>query len=261
MFNRLNFNRGKFNIADSTTELSGMAGMHLNGTVTASLAIEAPNITAVLSMSSYGNAARRITPNQSEAEIKMDAVGRNIRRLFGVSDTIGLQLGASGVSLRFINAPNTDADINIEVLGTGIRLLFGNAPQARVELGLKAQGTRAIHASSTLINIICDANGVSRRLLFANAPDSELELGLSGMADMYGFAIIDLGDLTIPVGGDLIIDTGSMTVTLNGQDVTRFVGRNSEFFKLRPGDNLILYEDGVVNRNISYNILWKDLWL
>ena len=78
---------------------------------------------------------------------------------------------------------------------------------------------------------------------------------------MYGYAIFELEDLILPIGGELLIDTGQMTVTLNGQDVTRYVGRNSEFFKLRPGDNIILYEDGVENRAISYNILWKDLWL
>jgi phage-related protein len=78
---------------------------------------------------------------------------------------------------------------------------------------------------------------------------------------MYGYSVIALPDLVIPPGGDLVIDTELMTVTLNGEDVTRFFGSNSEFFKLKPAENVLVYEDGVENRNISYRILWKDLWL
>ena len=48
---------------------------------------------------------------------------------------------------------------------------------------------------------------------------------------------------------------------MNGVDVTRFFSADSEFFKLKPGDNLIVYEDGVANRSIYYIILWKDLFL
>jgi serine phosphatase RsbU (regulator of sigma subunit) len=52
-----------------------------------------------------------------------------------------------------------------------------------------------------------------------------------------------------------------MTITLNGEDVTRYFSADSEFFKLKPGDNSVIYSDGVKDRSVSYKILWKDLWL
>jgi hypothetical protein len=241
--------------------VSGMAGLSLNGTVTPSLVMEAPTTTAALDMNASGGSVRIITPKPSVAEINNTSSGRNFRRLFGKPETAIHRLAMNGTAHRNIIAPKVYADIETEMSGGGTRRLFGNATQARMTLGAATQGTRLIHASRTQINILCNLNGRSRRLIFGNGADSTLNLESLGMADMYGYAVLDLEGLTLMAGGELIIDTGQMTVTLNGQDVTRYVARNSEFFKLRPGDNIIVYEDGAVNRNISYNILWKDLWL
>jgi hypothetical protein len=52
-----------------------------------------------------------------------------------------------------------------------------------------------------------------------------------------------------------------MTVSVNGQNMMKFVSDDSEFFSLLPGDNEIIYTDGVTTRKVSIDILWKDRWV
>ena len=60
---------------------------------------------------------------------------------------------------------------------------------------------------------------------------------------------------------ELVIDTCEMTVSVNGQNMMKFVSNDSEFFSLLPGDNEIIYTDGVTTRKVSIDILWKDRWV
>ena len=110
-------------------------------------------------------------------------------------------------------------------------------------------------------NIIIRANGEPTRSFYSESPDVSVLVDASGSAEIYGYSVISLPGLVLPPGGEITIDTGEMTVTMNGVDVTRFFSADSEFFKLKPGNNLVVYEDSVVNRNIYYIIMWKDLFL
>ena len=109
-------------------------------------------------------------------------------------------------------------------------------------------------------------------ILLSSAGRLNRVFGLQGRANILlvveneGFNIfryehIHLPTLSIPVGGELIIDTDDMTITLNGQNVMRHLSRDSEFFLLNPATNEIVYTSGNQNNRANINILWKDAWL
>ena len=62
-------------------------------------------------------------------------------------------------------------------------------------------------------------------------------------------------------GDELIIDMENMTATLNGQNVMPFLDRESEFFRLNPGNNEITFETTVPAGRVDLRILWKDAWV
>ncbi len=77
----------------------------------------------------------------------------------------------------------------------------------------------------------------------------------------YGYEFITLTGLTLRQGDELIIDTGEMTVELNGQNVINYLTIDSEFFSIKPGENIIIFENGIVNSKADIKILWKDAFL
>lgn len=120
---------------------------------------------------------------------------------------------------------------------------------------------RVMYAPQSICAAVFVLQGESMRRYFVRSLVSEMEMNAKATASMFGYVVIELPGLVLPPEGDLIIDTELMTVTLNGQDVTRYFGADSEFFRLRPGENIIIHEDGTQKRNVSYKILWKDMWL
>lgn len=78
---------------------------------------------------------------------------------------------------------------------------------------------------------------------------------------LYYYDHINLKDIVLKPGDELIIDTDLMTVTLNGQNAMRYFSSQSDFFKLAPGENIIAYSDDSETKEYSVDILWKDRWL
>lgn len=74
----------------------------------------------------------------------------------------------------------------------------------------------------------------------------------------YGSITMQFPGLTMTAGDELIIDTGHMTITLNGANVIDLLSDDSEFFKLKPGENDIIVEGGTT---ADIKVLWKDRWL
>jgi hypothetical protein len=52
----------------------------------------------------------------------------------------------------------------------------------------------------------------------------------------------------------------AMTVTMNGQNIMRFVDRESEFFEFNPGNNEVTFETTTANGRVDMRVLWKDRW-
>lgn len=61
--------------------------------------------------------------------------------------------------------------------------------------------------------------------------------------------------------GELVIDTLKCTATINGENANQFLGIDSEFFKLPPGESeaiLANLGDGTTSGGGSVNITWHD---
>lgn len=145
-------------------------------------------------------------------------------------------------------------------------------------------GSGALNASSTFggdskITLFADAD-ISASYSFAGTADIILSAvgrmniihNLNGAAfvvleaigqDFNTFRVeyIELPDLVLRTGDELIIDTDAKTITLNGQNVMRHFSRTSDFFNFNPRENEIEYLSNNPDDRVEIRILWKDAWL
>ena len=80
----------------------------------------------------------------------------------------------------------------------------------------------------------------------------------------YGFEVIKLnarGGLVLKPNDELRIDTEKMTVELNGVNVIKYFSNESEFFKLKPSENIFVYSNNIPTSKAQIKVLWKDRWL
>ena len=70
-----------------------------------------------------------------------------------------------------------------------------------------------------------------------------------------------LPGLQIMPGDELVVDMDNQTVSLNGQNVMRFVDNDSVFFKFNPGTNEVTYTNTDAAGRAEIRILWHDRWL
>lgn len=94
--------------------------------------------------------------------------------------------------------------------------------------------------------------------------DSVIVLAVSGAGfNTFRYETISLtrpGFLFRP-GDEIIIDMDNMTVTMNGQNIMRFVDRESEFFEFNPGNNEVTFETTTASGRVDMRVLWKDAWV
>lgn len=109
--------------------------------------------------------------------------------------------------------------------------------------------------------LILDSKASPTKIHYGIANISDIQLQTKGEHTLAGEKTIKLSGLILKPGDELVIDTCEMTVTVNGQNMMKFVSDDSEFFSLLPGDNEIIYTDGVTTRKVSIDILWKDRWV
>ena len=76
-----------------------------------------------------------------------------------------------------------------------------------------------------------------------------------------GAAKLELQNLNLKPGDELIIDTDVLEVLFNGIPDQDFVSSDSEFFQLYPGNNKIIFMDGETGRKLSVSIVWANRWL
>lgn len=109
--------------------------------------------------------------------------------------------------------------------------------------------------------LILDSKSSPTKIYYGIANISDIQLQTKGEHTLSGEELIKLPGLILKPGDELVIDTCEMTVSVNGQNMMKFVSNDSEFFSLLPGDNEIIYTDGVTTRKVSIDILWKDRWV
>lgn len=149
--------------------------------------------------------------------------------------------------------------LNLTVAG---RVTYSANIKGEAALHLIADGTviRSQHVAGD-VTLLLVADGSIIRAQNINGHIAMLLTASTGGFNTFTYSQISLPGLEVRAGDELFIDTDNMTVTLNGQNVMRFVSRDSEFFRIRPGHNEILYEGTGNNSQADIRILWKDAWL
>ncbi len=170
---------------------------------------------------------------------------------------------------------NTPSIHTASTSGISILKLAGNEVKPRQDMtsfGTTAMVLRTLNdatnikSSSAIANLMMGSNGIQTKIRYGIANISDIQLQTKGEHALAGEELINLTDkdgktLVLKPGDELVIDTCEMTVSVNGQNMMKFVSNDSEFFSLLPGDNEIIYTDGVTTRKVSIDILWKDKWV
>ncbi len=108
--------------------------------------------------------------------------------------------------------------------------------------------------------MIMVSNGNSIRFKFETAEaDMVMEASALGYRT-YGTKQLELQNIELHAGDEIIINTDDMTVTINGQNAVSYLTDDSDFFKLKPGENYILI-NGSNGAVADAYIIWKDRWL
>ena len=102
--------------------------------------------------------------------------------------------------------------------------------------------------------------GACIRIKFLTSSVNMLMLASALGYRTYGTKELEFENIELKAGDEVIINTDDMTVTINGQNATVFLSADSDFFKLKPGENIISISgsDGAVG---DAYIIWKDRWL
>jgi len=134
--------------------------------------------------------------------------------------------------------------------------------EGNADIELSASGR--MNATRTLqgaADIIMSAFG---RMNMIHALDGAAFMVLSTTSkefNTFRLEYIELPNLTLAAGDELIIDTDRKTITLNGVNIMRHLSRYSEFFNFNPRENEIEYISSNPNDRVEIRILWKDAWL
>jgi len=270
----LAYNRGRFNRPTNNSVLfSGAAEIE---------------VTAAGEMSaakSFTGEAFISVSTVSGAEISVRASGQvsRVRLLGEASDgTRNAKHNRMGFNRgKFNVSAHRQSNANISVTATGelsvTRCFSGDA-----EIEVQATGTlNASYALSGEAEIEVLADGyMNAARSFGGAAEVTVSAmgymnvvrGLGGAAyiivettsqefNTFRLEYIELPDLILAPGDELIIDTDAMTITRNGENVMRYLSRASEFFQFNPQENEIEYVSSNPDDQVEIRILWKDAWL
>jgi len=111
---------------------------------------------------------------------------------------------------------------------------------------------------SAEIEMIAHANSIRFKFMASHA-DMLMEAIALGYRT-YGTKQIELQNIQLHIGDEIIINTDDMTVTINGQNAVSYLTDDSDFFKLKPGENFISINGSTGAVTDAY-IIWKDRWL
>lgn len=158
-------------------------------------------------------------------------------------------VGNSGIALMVMGAKPISASRIISAMGSAV-----------MQLDDVTVGTN-VKYSNGIAGLIMDIYADGTKTFVASSDVSTLVMGTQASQVLSGEEVIVLEGLTLKPGDELVINTCDMTVTLNGQNAMQYFSNDSDFFALLSGINTIEYNDGSANRDIAFDIIWKDRWL
>lgn len=115
--------------------------------------------------------------------------------------------------------------------------------------------------SKGISDLNLDAIGEGTKVFIVTSYISNLSMVTEANQSLAGESVIALENINLKPGDELIINNCDMTITINGQNAMEYFTNDSDFFNLLAGLNTLIYSDSNVSRNISFDVIWKDMWL
>jgi len=170
------------------------------------------------------------------------------RGKFNVSTSVA---GNSGLALMLLGVNSVQPSVIISTSGVA-------------NLSLKQEqetDATVLRYSSGSSQIILNTQVEGTKVFIVEGGASNIRMETAANQVLAGESVISLEGIILRPGDELIINTCDMTVTLNGQNAMEYFSDDSEFFNLLNGINTIIYNDGNDERDVSFDIIWKDRWL
>ena len=143
-----------------------------------------------------------------------------------------------------------------------IRRMMSPAGEGKLQLAAEAAISRLPVFTASPVKLQLAATAQASRHYFPVGRTTELWLVAEAPGyNAYGLEFIRMPELVLKPGQELIIDTEDMTVTLDGVNAAHLVTIDSDFIQIAPGENILVYEDGILNRSVQIKIEWKPRWL
>lgn len=155
----------------------------------------------------------------------------------------------SGIALLKLGVIPLDAERTINASG-----------QTDLKLGSLADRALVKYTAASCA-LIMDSLAEGAKSLIVDAGSAVLVMFTQATHQVSGEQAMRLEGLVLHPGDELVINTGDMTVTLNGQNAMQYFSADSEFITLLNGENILEYNDESTSRDISFDIIWKDRWL
>ncbi|MCL2197319.1 MAG: hypothetical protein FWB80_00190 [Defluviitaleaceae bacterium] len=270
MYNRLPFNNGGFNtgVAENATEIffegASEIILTLDGDFEIARMVELEGVTEISLQSENHEIIRRrelgvVVDLATNSKFNRMGFNRGRFNTWGFrrsSAVIGTSASANMCVITSFDAATeiavfTELEFNKIKTFSGVSEILLDA-QGEINIAKPMSGTAEINLAT--------AGRFQLMLSLGGASDITLETASAGFV-LFVIEHIHLPNLIVPPGGELIIDTDNMTVLLNGQNVMRFLSRDSEFFLLNPSINEVTFTSANQNNRASTRILWKDAWL
>lgn len=258
MFNKQPYNRGKFNVSSAENRtFSGDANMNIGAagqlTITKTMCGN-----SLISIFTSGKVIKAHSLGGG-GELAVGAAGK-----YDITKTmrgdIDLLLVTSGKAVK-AHSLSGGGEITISAAAhlNVIRTARGDARMSLTTSGKLVK----MHTLKGKIDTAISTNDpalIRERRLECEAEHIAINVN-GGNFYSYGYEYIKLSNLVLKPNDELIINTGEMTVEINGQNVIQYFSNDGEFFSIKPGENIVVYENGNVNSKANIKILWKDAFL
>ena len=103
-------------------------------------------------------------------------------------------------------------------------------------------------------------------LMRTHVPITNLEIVAHGTVQSVsivglGGAALTLENINLAPGQELVIDTDTMEIFVDGAEDVSSITYDSEFFQLLPGENYLVFRDGESGRTLSVGLIFSARWL
>lgn len=150
------------------------------------------------------------------------------------------------------------ATANVETASSGLLFVLRYLDSSVEAVTSSSGGMTRLLLFTGETDAISAVQGNYSRIRFFDAVAEAISIAIGAGVSTYGSATLELENISMIAGDELIIDTEHMTVTLNGANIVDRITDASVFFKLKSGENDIIIEGGTI---ADIKILWKDRWL